>query len=65
MLRYSILFFVLSLLAGVFGFSEIAIVTTGIARVLFFIFLVLFVATLALHFLRNVEDTIDFDNRKF
>jgi len=63
MLRYTILFFAISLIAGVLGFSEVAVATTGIAKILFFVFLVLFTASLAIHLLRNVDNTIDFDKR--
>ena len=46
MLRWSILFLVVALLAGLFGFFDIAGTSMAIARVLFFVFLVLFVVSL-------------------
>ena len=46
MLRWSILFLVIALIAGVFGFFDIASTSMAIARVLFFVFLVLFVVSL-------------------
>ena len=46
MLRWSILFLVIALIAGVFGFFDIAGTSMAIARVLFFVFLVLFVVSL-------------------
>jgi len=46
MLRWSILFLVVALLAGLFGFTEVAGTSYLIAKVLFFVFLVLFVVSL-------------------
>ena len=42
MLRWAIAFFVIALIAAVFGFLGIATAAVGIARLLFFIFLILF-----------------------
>lgn len=46
MLYYAAVFFVIAIAAAVFGFGGIAAAATDIARILFFIFLVLFVASL-------------------
>jgi uncharacterized membrane protein YtjA (UPF0391 family) len=46
MLYYAIVFFVIALIAAVFGFGGIAAGAAGIAKILFFIFLVLFIASL-------------------
>ena len=46
MLSWSIAFFILALIAGAFGFFDISVALTGIAKVLFFLFLVLFVISL-------------------
>jgi uncharacterized membrane protein YtjA (UPF0391 family) len=46
MFRWSLIFLTVAVVAGFFGFSGIATSTTEIARVLFFIFLVLFFAEL-------------------
>jgi uncharacterized membrane protein YtjA (UPF0391 family) len=46
MLRWAILFFIVALVAAVFGFLGIAAAAVGIARILFFIFLVLFLVSL-------------------
>ncbi len=43
MLRYSIIFFIIAILAAVFGFGGIAVGAASIAKILFFIFLALFV----------------------
>jgi len=42
MLHYALVFFVLALIAGVLGFGGIAAASAGIAKILFFIFIVLF-----------------------
>ena len=46
MLRLAIVFLLIAVLAGVFGFTGIEFVSVDIARILFFIFLVLFVIAL-------------------
>lgn len=46
MLRWTLVFFVFSVLAGVFGFTSIAATSSGIAQILFYIFIVLFVLSL-------------------
>jgi uncharacterized membrane protein YtjA (UPF0391 family) len=46
MLYWALVFFVVSLVAGIFGFGGIAIATAGIAQILFYVFLVFFVVTL-------------------
>ncbi len=50
MLSWTIAFLVIALLAGILGFTGIARTATGIAKVLFFIFLILFL----LSFLRRM-----------
>ena len=46
MLNWAIAFFIIALIAAIFGFGGIAAGATEIARVLFFFFLVLFVVSL-------------------
>jgi uncharacterized membrane protein YtjA (UPF0391 family) len=46
MLSWALTFFVLALIAAVFGFGGIAAASAGIAKVLFFVFLVLFIISL-------------------
>lgn len=46
MLRWTLIFLVVALVAAVFGFGGVAAASAGIARILFFIFLILFVASL-------------------
>jgi len=46
MLYYSAIFFIISLVAALFGFGGIAAGAVGVARILFVIFLLMFVSTL-------------------
>ncbi|MCC7326148.1 MAG: DUF1328 domain-containing protein [Burkholderiales bacterium] len=46
MLGYSLVFFIIALVAALFGFGGIAAGATEIAKILFFIFLVLFIVSL-------------------
>jgi uncharacterized membrane protein YtjA (UPF0391 family) len=49
MLYWALMFLVVAMIAAVLGFTGIAIAAAGIAKLLFFIFLVLFVITLVAH----------------
>jgi uncharacterized membrane protein YtjA (UPF0391 family) len=46
MLRYALIFLVVAIVAGLLGFTEVAMAASDIARILFFIFIVLFVVSL-------------------
>jgi len=46
MLAWILIFFVIALIAAVFGFTGIAVFAAGVAKILFFIFLVLFIVAL-------------------
>ena len=46
MLHYAIGFFIIALIAALFGFGVIASAAAGIAKILFWIFLVLFILSL-------------------
>jgi uncharacterized membrane protein YtjA (UPF0391 family) len=48
MLRWSLIFFVVALVAAAFGFTGIAVSAAEIGKVLFYIFLVLFLVSLLL-----------------
>ena len=48
MLRWAVLFLVISLIAALFGFTDIAVAAAGIAKILFFVFLVIFLVFLLL-----------------
>lgn len=49
MLRWALIFFVVALIAAILGFSGIAVASAGIAKILFYVFLVLFVVSLLSH----------------
>lgn len=49
MLTWVLIFLVVAIVAAVFGYGGIAAEATGIAKILFFIFLVLFIVTLLMH----------------
>ncbi len=53
MLHYAVIFFVIAIIAAVFGFTGIAVGAAEIAKVLFYIFLVVFVVTLLLGVFRT------------
>jgi uncharacterized membrane protein YtjA (UPF0391 family) len=53
MLRWALGFFIVALLAAVLGFTGIAVAAAGIAKIIFFIFLVLFLVWLGSHLLRR------------
>ena len=53
MLRWAAIFFVIAIIAAVFGFGGIAAGATEIAKILFFVFLVVFVITLVMGILRG------------
>ncbi len=57
MLQWALTFFVLAIIAGVFRFGLIASAAVGIAKVLFFLFLVLFVISLISGGMRRMGDT--------
>jgi uncharacterized membrane protein YtjA (UPF0391 family) len=47
-LKWALIFLLISLVAAVFGFTDIAAASADIARVLFYVFLVIFVVLLIL-----------------
>jgi uncharacterized membrane protein YtjA (UPF0391 family) len=53
MLHYAVVFFVIALIAAVFGFGGIAAGAAGIAKILFFTFLIGFVVSLVLGLMRR------------
>lgn len=46
MLRWALGFFVIAVIAAIFGFAGIAVAAAGIAKLLFYLFLVLFIIAL-------------------
>jgi len=53
MLRWALGFFIFALVAAVLGFTGIAVAATGIAKILFYLFLILFLITMGSHLLRR------------
>lgn len=53
MLYYAAVFFIIAIIAALLGFTGIAIGAVAIAKVLFYLFLVIFIVTLALGLLRR------------
>ena len=49
MLKWSLIFFVVAIIASIFGFGGISQDLAGIARILFFIFIIVFVITGLMH----------------
>jgi uncharacterized membrane protein YtjA (UPF0391 family) len=49
MIRWALGFFVIALIAAVLGFGGIAVAAAGIAKIIFYIFLALFVISLIGH----------------
>jgi len=54
MLYYTIVFLVIAIVAAIFGFGGISLAAAGIAKILFFIFLVLFIVSLIMGGRRRV-----------
>jgi len=54
MLNWALTFFLVALLAAVFGFTGIALAAAGVAKIFFFLFLVLFLVSLVAHVVRRV-----------
>ncbi|NND08155.1 MAG: DUF1328 domain-containing protein [Saprospiraceae bacterium] len=53
MLRWAIIFFVVALISALFGFGGIEAGTVGIAKILFFIFIVLFAIAIVVKLVRR------------
>ena len=53
MLRYAVVFLIIALVAGLLGFTGIAAGAVQIAKVLFFVFLLLFLASLVVGLMRR------------
>jgi uncharacterized membrane protein YtjA (UPF0391 family) len=53
MLYYTLVFLVVALIAGVLGFTGVAAGAVEIARILFFIFILLFIGSLFMGLLRR------------
>ncbi len=53
MLQWAVAFFIIALIAAVLGFGGIAVAAAGIAKILFFVFLVLFLVALVSGLMRR------------
>jgi len=53
MLHYAVVFFIIAVIAAIFGFTGIAAGAVEIAKVLFFIFILLFVVSLVMGLVRR------------
>jgi uncharacterized membrane protein YtjA (UPF0391 family) len=53
MLRWALLFFVVAIIAAILGFGNVAAAATEIGKIIFFVFVVLFIATLVVHLVRG------------
>lgn len=55
MLSWAVTFFIVALVAAVLGFTGVAVAAAGIAKILFFVFLILFLFSLVAHLEKNLE----------
>jgi len=53
MLYYALVFLLIALVAGALGFGLVAFAAAGIAKILFLVFLVLFLVSLVMHVSRG------------
>jgi uncharacterized membrane protein YtjA (UPF0391 family) len=53
MLGWALTFLVVAIIAGVLGFTTVAGASIAIAKILFFVFLVLFLVSLVMHLVRG------------
>jgi uncharacterized membrane protein YtjA (UPF0391 family) len=53
MLYYALVFLIVALIAAFLGFGGVAVAAAGIAKILFFVFLIMFLVTLIIHLSRG------------
>lgn len=53
MLRWAAIFLIVAIVAGIFGFAGIMVAAAGIAKLLFYIFLILFAVSLVAGLVRR------------
>jgi uncharacterized membrane protein YtjA (UPF0391 family) len=53
MLGWALVFLVVALIAGLFGFTGLAVASAGIAQILFYLFVVLFVVSSLIYLVRG------------
>jgi uncharacterized membrane protein YtjA (UPF0391 family) len=56
MLYWAAVFFIIAMIAAVFGFGGVAAASASVAQVLFFVFIVGFVISVILHFARTIDN---------
>ncbi len=59
MLSWALTFFILAIIAGVLGFGGIASASAGIAKILFVVFIILFVASFFFKAAGKADNMID------
>lgn len=55
MLYWAVVFLIVAIIAAVLGFGAIAFAAAGIAKLLFFLFLILFIISLIMHLSRRAR----------
>ncbi len=60
MLYWASIFFIIALIAAIFGFSGIAATSAEVAQILFYLFVLGFVLSVFLHFARGVDKKTKF-----
>lgn len=58
MLYWAAVFFIVAIVAGAFGFGGIAAASAGIAKLLFWVFVVLFIASVVLMLARKGDQAV-------
>ena len=53
MLQWAITFLIIAILAAILGFGSLAAISVGMARIVFLIFIVLFVVTTIIHLVKG------------
>ena len=53
MLRWALIFLLISIVAALFGFTGLSLATADVARIIFYIFLVLLLISLIAHAMRG------------
>lgn len=56
MLYYASVFFIIALIAGLFGFSGVAAASAGVAQILFYLFITVFLITVVLHVAKAIDN---------
>jgi uncharacterized membrane protein YtjA (UPF0391 family) len=53
MLYWALVFFIISIVAAIFGFTGIAVATAEIARIFFFVFIIVFIVLVIARIMRR------------